>query len=292
MKKIKYIFGLMVAVAFSSTAFGQTTVADGDPGETDSIAVNSIALYKVDLDIVANTLYNNSGVIWAVPSPYTVAANLKQSDGSTALTSVTADGAYDQNIITFLAPSAATGSFALTAQEKSRPKAGTGCISATTTTKNIVVVNLPTATYGADSGSCALPTSLNVPVNFTGYGKYDVVFSVQAYNMSGTAVGSTVSRTQADLVSSRTSETTKLHYVTLLTDATGGTVFTDISTTGGYYEISITDLQDRISKKTLSYNWTSHSNEVANTNPDGALVYKFYVYPAPTTQPIQHVKNY
>jgi hypothetical protein len=288
MKSIKLLLAL-VGIAITASVSAQTYISDT---ENDTIAIGSQAKYKVSLyynDINPSALFNSSGVNWTFPTGYT-ASDFTQINGTSALTTGT-DGAYNQQEIVMKAKALATG-LTLTAQELSRPLSGTGCVSTSSTTKGIVVVALPTATYGADSGSCALPTSLNVPVNFTGYGKYDVVFSVQAYNMSGTAVGSTVSRTQADLVSSRTSETTKLHYVTLLTDATGGTVFTDISTTGGYYEISITDLQDRISKKTLSYNWTSHSNEVANTNPDGALVYKFYVYPAPTTQPIQHVKNY
>jgi hypothetical protein len=282
MKKMKYALGLVIAVAFSSTAFGQALTNDA---ENDTIALGSTAQYHVDLyfnDVAPNVLYNNSGVVWSVSGDAAFAMTDFTIDGTNALTTGT-DGAYNQQDI-YLNAKALSTSLVLNAQEMSRPLVGTGCLAANTTTRNIIIVTMPTATFGSDSGGCALPANLNIPVNFTGYGKYDVAFSIQAYDLSGIAQGAAVPLSSLQQYNSRVTDAAKLRYITL---ATG--TFVAVPAAGGYYDISMTNLQDRISQKTMSYAFGT--TEVANANPASGDVYRFYVYPQPVTQPVQHLQN-
>ena len=278
--KLSLIVGLGL-IAGSLTAQTYQTA----PFETDTVAVSSKAKYKVDLyynDVAPSPLFNASGVNWTFPAGY-AAADFKQIDGVTAL-STGADGAYNQKEIVMDLKSAAGTSLTLSAQEQSRPISGTGCPAANTTTRSIVVVALPTATFGIDSGGCALPATISLPVNFTGYGNYDIRFSVQAKDMLGANVGAAFNVDLTNIKNVRTTQSAKLVYVAVST-----ATFTALPA-GGYYVISMTNLQDRISKKSLNYAF--NTTQVANATPTSGDVYNFGVYPTPVTQPIQHIKNF
>jgi hypothetical protein len=232
------------------------------------------------LDITANAFFNNSGIVWTFPAGYT-AANFTQIDGASALTTG-ADLAYNQNEIVMTA-GAVTNGLILSAQEISRPLAGTGCLAANTTTRTIDIVAMPTATYAADSGGCAVPLTLQLPVNLTGYGNYDLQFTVQAYDMTNATVGTADVVNVTGIYNQRVRGT----HAVRVPVATGSF---DALPTGGYYVVTMTNLQDRVSKKTLSYAF--NTTNVANANADGADDYRFFVYPTPVTQPIQHIRNF
>jgi hypothetical protein len=279
---------VILLVAGTTGAFSQVYVTDL---ENDSVAVGSKARYKVNLyynDVVnLPAVFNASGVIWTFPAGY-VAGDFTQIDGVTALTTG-ADGAYNQQEIVMHAKAVASG-LVLQAQEHSRPIIGTGCIAGNTTTKTIDVVAMPTvASYGADSGGCALPANLLAPVNFTGYGKYDVTLHIAAFDLTNVAIGAPQNYNLIDQRDARVAEVATMHRLTI-PSATLNTVAGGAIPAGGcYFVISMTDLQDRISKKTLGY--VFGTTEVANANPDGANQYRYFVYPVPTTQPIQHIQN-
>ena len=255
------------------------------PFETDTVAVSSKAKYKVDLyynDVAPSVLFNPSGVNWSFPAGY-AAGDFTQLLGGALTTG--ADGAYDQKEIVMNLKSPAGTTLTLGAKELSRPISGTGCVDAGAgTTRSIVVVALPTATFGVDSGGCALPATISLPVNFTGYGNYDVRFSVQAKDMLGVNVGAAFNIDLTNIKNVRTTQTASRIYVAINTATFPALV------AGGYYVVSMTNLQDRISKKSLNYAF--NTTQVLNTTPTGADIYNYYVYPTPTTQPIQHVKNF
>jgi hypothetical protein len=278
--KISIVAGLaLVSFGLSAQTYKTT------PFETDTVAPGSKAKYKVDLyfnDIAPSPLFNASGVNWAFPAGYT-AADYTQINGSSALTTG-ADAAYDQKEIVMGIKSAAGTTLTLTAKEQSRPISGTGCADAGAgESRTIVVVALPTATFGADSGGCALPATISLPVNFTGYGNYDVRFAIQAKDMLGVNVGAAFDIDMTNIKNVRTTQTGSLVYVAVNT-----ATFPALAT-GGYYVITMSNLQDRISKKTLNYAF--NTTQVANATPTTGDVYNYYVYPTPTTQPIQHVNN-
>jgi hypothetical protein len=275
----------ITAIASLLMVSGLSTFAQYvNDAENDTIALGSQARYLVNLNITnANPLFNNSGIIWTFPTGYT-AANFTQIDGTSALT-LGADLAYDQNEIVMTALALTGGTpLTLSAQERSRPLVGVGCTAANTTTRDIVVVAMPTASYGADSGACSLPASLPLPVTLTGYGNYDIRFSVQAYDMTNAPVGAAVNVDLTSFYNARTSGSQSDARVPLSTAS-----FAALGS-GGYYVISMVNLQDRISKKTLNYAFNTVN--VANANPDAADEYRYYVYPTPTTQPIQHIRNF
>lgn len=276
MKTINRILATLALVSITSSMFAQTW----DATENDTITVGSKAQYHVNLSIRANAIFNNSGVIWTLPG----GGSFFQADGVTALPANAADGARTDTLIVFV-PSATGTGLTLTAQEKSRPLAGVGCTAAGTTSRDIVSIALPTATFNADSGSCALPASLSLPINFTGNGNYDIRLNVQAKNMAGTNVGAAVNIDLTSLLNARTTHTAKKIYIPVST-----ATFVALPAAGGYYVVSMTNMQDRISKKTMGYAF--NTTEVANATPAGVDVYNLYVYPAPTTQPIKHVRNY
>jgi hypothetical protein len=250
--------------------------------QTDTVAVSSKAKYKVDLNFnVATPILKVSGVNWTFPTGY-AAADFTQLGGGALTTGP--DLAYDQNEIVMGVKSPAGTSLTLSANEQSRPVSGTGCGASNTTTRSIVVVALPTATFGTDSGGCALPATISLPVNFTGYGNYDIRFSVQPKDMSGTNVGASFNVDLTNIKNVRTTQSAKLVYVAINT-----ATFPALAA-GGYYEISMVNLQDRISKKTLNYAF--NTTQVANATPTSGDVYNFGVYPTPVTQPIQHIKNF
>jgi hypothetical protein len=288
--KTKMFFRMMMASVLMlgvSNSYAQY----GDIAEPDTIAVGSHARYKVDLyfnDInPAPLVYNASGVNWTFPAGY-AAADFKQIDDVSALTTG-ADAAYDQKEIVMWSK-APLGIFTLSARELSRPiLAVPGCLSGAATTRTIQIVAMPSInSFGADSGGCATPATLQVPASVTGYGKYDVQLTVTGYNMLGVGIGAPQTVNLSPLVNSRCVQANvatrfAISNATLLL-ASGA-----IPAAGCYWVVAATNMQDRISKKHLGYAFPGTT--VANATPAGVDTYTFYNYVAPVTQPIQHIQN-
>ena len=147
--------------------------------------------------------------------------------------------------------------------------------------------------YGADSGSCGLPAvSLLVPAVFNGYGKYDVRLYVEAYDLSNVLVvgGAPQNVDLIGLVNVRTTEVGKAHRLTISFATLNAVDGAAPPAAGYYFKVTATNLQDRISRKHSKYSFNTIN--VANADPDGVgNDYRYYVYPTPTTQPIQHIQN-
>jgi len=282
------IIAIILGAGLSS--YAQSFVADG---LNDTVTTGSNARYMVARDPLVNTaLFNSSGFNWANTGGNTftlIGGGVVPATGGSG--AHTPDGSSDSNRVAMIITGAAGSSFNVTTQEVSRPKVGSGCVGAITS-QVVKVVALPVlASYGANNGSCAAPAPLEVPVKLTGYGKYDVTLNVKAFTLVGVAInpaaGVNLDLSLQDNV--QTTETARADSFAIpmatLTAANNATLPASC-----YFVITITDLQDRISEKTNGFNWLTHSNELANSQV-GVGSWKYYVYPTPTTQPIQHIQN-
>ncbi len=279
---------LVLVVAGSTSAFAQAYTLPAVAGEaTDTITIGSKAKYLVIRDVNVNTaLFLASGFNWANSSTFT----FEQTTGVALTSLIGTDAASDQNEVVMNA-AGPVGTYNVTAAEVSRPIIGTGCVG-NTQTLPVEIVGLPTmGAYGVDSGACAAPAVLGVPVVLTGAGKYDVRLHVIAYDLADVAIGAAQDLDLANERNVRTVEAAVNHRFNVplatLTAAAGGA----IPLAGCYFVITSTDLQDRFSKKNHNYNWVAHTGEIANADPDGADEYRYYVYPTPVTAPIQHIQN-
>lgn len=287
-KNFKKIAAVLFMAVWSVGAFAQPAyVTDA---ERDTVALGSKARYKTTLNLHAIAgVMADSRIIWTFPAGYTRVPDVFQIDGTTQLPAADGNGAYADTEIVIVTKAVASG-LSLTAAERSYPSIGVGCVDATPEAMTIDVVAMPTmGDYGADSGGCASPATLMVPATFSGYGKYDVRLNVAAYTLSGTGIGAAQNEDLTDQLNVRTSEAGGSHRLAIplatLQTAAGGA----IPAAGCYFVITATNLQDRISKKHLGY--VFNTTNVANANPDGAFDYRFFIYPVPITQPIQHIQN-
>jgi hypothetical protein len=287
LKKIALV-AMVFSAGLSSYAQVYTLPSVGQEG-TDTVAIGSKAKYIVTRDPAVNTvLFLASGFDWTNDGGFT----FEQTTGAALTSLIGSDASSDQNEVVMNA-AGPVGTYNVTAAERSRPITGTGCVDATPSTLPVEIVTMPVmGAYGADSGNCGTPVvSLLVPVVLTGYGKYDVTLSIAAFDLSNVAIGVVTALDLNDADNFRTKETARANRLTVpvatLTTAAGGA----IPAGGCYFVITATDLQDRISQKNHNYNWVAHTGEIANANPDGADDYRFYIYPVPATQPIQHIQN-
>ena len=292
MMNVKRMAAVMITAVFAAGAYAQVYTLPSVSGEgTDSVAIGSKAKYQVTRDPAVSTpLFNASGFWWTNNGGFT----FEQTNGS-PLTATggsgaqTPDGAYDQNEVV-MNVTGPVGSYQVTAAEQSRPITGSGCVDPTPEVLPVVVVNLPTMAFGADSGGCGAPASnLLVPATVTGYGKYDIRLHVAAYDLSANPIGTAQ---DVDITNHMNAYTTHANTPTRLTvtvaqlqAAAGGS----FPPAGCYFDISATNMQDRISKK--HHNYAFNVTEVTNNNPASGDTYRFYIYPVPTTQPIQHIQN-
>ncbi len=156
-----------------------------------------------------------------------------------------------------------------------------GCEDASTEDKDVFVLARPTvAIVGTEGGGCSTAplSSFEVPLNVTGLGDWDVIYTV-AYNGGAASAPATYRLT---LAAPAVTDLTVIAASTAprITAATEGLVFS-LGAGYGYYDVAITDISDRTSRKSLA----------ALTALGAATTYRVYVNPVPTTQPIQHIKN-
>ena len=195
-------------------------------------------------------------------SPAIVIQNL---DGS-ALTNTT-DNYYTTNQISVVFPSLGD----VTISTNVRYWTGTTdlCAAAVDADNTIRVIPRPTITWtaGEVAGCVAMPVT--IPVTVTGYKQFEVNYTITHY-------------TEFD--KSDTSPATTDAWVVL----TGNSLIFPAATfpATGIYDIKITNITDRISRKSLDMDLVKAQ---ATDLPTG--VYSVKIYPAPQTNPLLHIKN-
>ncbi len=157
-----------------------------------------------------------------------------------------------------------------------------GCEDATPEVKDIFVLARPTVAFvGTEGGGCATApgSSFNVPLTVTGLGNWDVTYTV-SYNGAAASGPATYTLTlaapavtDANVITESTSAR--------VTGATEGLSYTLPAAQFGYYDVTITNITDRISRKSM----------VPLTAAGAAGTFRIYVSPTPATSPIQHIRN-
>jgi hypothetical protein len=205
---------------------------------------------------------------------FSVALTIKSPNGASPLTEANS-GAYpkyyaEKEISVVMPASAQT--ITLTVNEWSMPKTGTGC-EGTDSTWNIVVVNRPTLLWPStkEVGGC-VATAVTIPLTLTGKSDWVVTYDILYTAYTSGAPQTTKLTNQSATVGS----------------AKSLTIASTVFDTPGKYEVKITNLSDRISRKSLDV-----INAVVGTDiPAAADTYVVHVYPTPKTQILEHVRNF
>lgn len=195
--------------------------------------------------------------------------------------------------VTWAAPAVVGTQYVIRATEHSNPLGAAnfafGCADLTPEVKNVFVLARPTAAFvGATGGGCGVaPGSIYyVPLTITGLGDWDVTYTV-SYNGGAASAPATYTLTVADPIAGVTDVNVVAQSVLARTAAgtptaaTDGLAYTLPAAQYGYYDITITDITDRIARKSLD----------ALAASGAAGTFRIYVNPTPETAPIQHLQN-
>lgn len=268
---------VLVAMSFFSTINAQITgnttlgfVANAT-GTIDTVTVGSVMPYRVTGDINFHALrlqgiFDFSNFNWSVTGAAS-GYQLRNNTGNTGTTPAAKDTVISVNWVE-------TGTYHVLTTEVPVPATGMPAISCTATANDlqVLVVNRPTAAWPSTVlGGCNVAgTNVALPVNVTGTGKFDITYKVTYTNLSGETTDFIASKTET--VGTYQGNQTQVNLPALSIPAA----------TYGTYTVIIENLSDRISRK----------SGVPTLNTDiPATNLKVYSYPAPTTQPIQHIKN-
>jgi hypothetical protein len=147
----------------------------------------------------------------------------------------------------------------------------------------IQVLDRPTIKwYGTTTigGGCNVKgTTVDIPVDLTGIGEWEITYDVTYTDMNNaTQTVGTVTGTDKTVNYGNAHDKSGLSNQNVLSIAIPASGIG----TYGKYEIKVTAVSDRISRK---------SGIESEDSDIPAKVYTVYSYPAPTTQPIQHIKN-
>ena len=261
------------------TAAHWTEFTDPPDGESiDSVTVGSRMPYRVDaqtpipgLDYEYKWLFSTSPAL-TIQSLSLTPSNLTQSTVD-AVTDY-----YSENEISVVMPST-PGLINITTNVRALIGGGTVALPCTglDVIKDIRVLPRPTIQWVTPPDSiiecapnlAAIP-NVTIPVTLSGNREFEVAYTITHY--AGYISGGTVTSTTSG-------------YKVLTgnsVDLIGGTDLT----AHGLYEITITNITDRISRKSLDMSL------VASQSTDlPAAPYKVYIYPAPVTNPLQHIRN-
>lgn len=321
MRKISKLLSVVALTAISVSMFAQNYPAKVNTTATSTtseyVTVGSQLPYYVTPDATIDGLItlgamNNSNFKWIITTNADVAipaasANMKAADGSAALGAGGAADYYTNNEVTISwltgQTPAQANPYKIKVTEHSIPATGVfadGC-DGNTQTRFVHVLPVPTIGVNSTTASIACGTTPGagifyyVPLKLTGIGPWDVTYSVTyngaAYAAGGTTatVGTTQSITDDDNGTSDvyTLATTQS---TLNAQVAGNTAGIPLLINGGgansgygSYVVTITDVKDKISKKSLT-----SINGTVNIGEDKITV---YVIPTPNTGAVQHVAN-
>jgi len=301
---------LFTVVGMSLSAQNVATPTAGaanvETGTSDYVTIGSRVPYFVPTDPIIQAM-TTAGTMkqsifkWLVTDATNTNVpgfSVLKYDGSGAAASydnfrtVTAGTGYYDNEMSILwdAPTYTVGTqYIVKVSEKSVTLSSTvaGCDALNTITNNVYVLARPTVSFPVtEGGGCTVTpgSAYYVPLTVNGLGNWTVTYTVSynggaasapaTYNLSGGPVATTDATVIADAAA------TKLQAGTP-TGGTAGLLYNLPAAQYGYYDIAITDIQDRISKKA--------QNTLAASAAVGT--FRIYVNPVPVTQPINHIKN-
>ena len=281
---IKTALFAVASVVLSATAWAQPTlpadyVTFQKAGESiDTVTVGSRMAYKVDGDPTINALVT-AGKMAASEYKWVFSnsAAVLKTDGTTPATasSIAGHTGYfkdkEINVKMPTTPQALT----LTINEWSMLLGGTAGCEGTDSVANIQVVNRPTIGWNGtpETGGCSV-ADVPISVSLTGYGQWQVSYTISFVKHDGTGSVAPVVFTNVPL--GATGKKAGNYSLTIPS--------TDLVNGEGVYTVTVTNLNDRISRKSLD-----PIASVASDLPTGT--YKINVYPTPKTKKLQHVKN-
>jgi len=302
------ILGTMTAVALhaQNVATPSAGAANVESGTSDYVTIGSRVPYYVQTDPVIQAM-TDAGTMkqsifrWFVTTAADVTIpgiGILKYDGTAAtqydaFRNVQAGTGYYDNEISIVWSTgqgfAAGTQYKVKVAEKSVTLSSTiqGCEDATPEELNVFVLARPTVAFdGTEGGGCGINpgTDFYVPLTVTGLGNWEVTYTV-SYN--GGAAGAPQTYTLNLAAPAVTDATVIAESTTPRTAAgtpTSGTDGLRVSLPAGqygYYDVTITNITDRISRK----------SQDALAAQGAAGSYRIYVVPTPTTSPIQHLKN-
>lgn len=281
----KSIF-LIVAVLFSANLLAQPTLPDDYVSfqkageEVDTVTVGSKMAYRVDGDPVIQSLItagvmNPSEFKWEFSTSLTMTkpngSALTNGDDQTGYPNY-----YTDKEIYVIMPTT-VGGITLTVNERSMPKNGIGC-EGSDSTANILVINRPTMAWPGitEIGSCGVD-DIEIDLTLTGYSDWVVTYDVY-FTASINGTRTRIHQDETATVGSNK----KITVAESLFNQVDG----QSKPVAGTYEIVVTNLTDRISRKSIDQ--TLIASQAGDIPTDA---FKVYVYPAPASKKLQHVKN-
>jgi hypothetical protein len=278
-----------------TTTAGATAIETDADEATDFVTIGSRMPYEVTRDATISALVTaNPGVFspsvfrWAVAGAATGALEQQAGGGLTAAPAPDAATHVTQNQVAV--HWTGLGAATISVYEKSQNLVSLpACEDATAEDLNVRVVALPTLSFIEKSGviydnimgGCSVDgTGIAIPVSTTGTDLWGMTFHVRHYTLAGAAI-------PADDVDSTTAS---LGAKDLFTDGFANldsfTMYTlNIPAASyGYYDITVTSVTDRISRKSL--------NTPAQDpgTPTGATL-RVWSLPTPVTSPVRHKTN-
>jgi hypothetical protein len=278
--------------------------ADYDAANSDYVTIGSRMPYFVTADPAIITLQGTSEMAQSQ-----FRWRFFESDGTTPMTTApavlnwngtgaTAGGAATYYVaneisVTWGAPSsaAALGHYVVEATEHGIPYGGVfadGCDDPTPSVRDIFVIDRPTIDVSATAyKACGFNLGTDhfyVPVTATGVGSWDITYSLQI-NAGAATTGLTDNIGTAETYADGTILTNP-QIDRNLTGTPGATTDgIDITpTVYGKYTVTVTNVTDRISRKSLTA-IASQAGDLPATS------YVFYIVPTPNTGAIQHRNN-
>ncbi len=282
-------FALLSASLWAQPNYVEFSAA-GTPESIDTVTIGSRMPYKMDGDPAVQKLVSQSKLApsefkWVfkpvlTSNPDLTVLNIGGTNNATAAGSSTDDYFMDKEISVKMT---ALGAYKLTINEQMMLTATKPGCPGTDSVANILVVDKPKLawTTKVEDALCD-PEDINVPLDLTGFGLWEVSYTISyiAHGATGSpSVIKTITNTQ---VGKNSSKAGSYDLKVLGTDINNGQ-----ADKSGVYTITITNLTDRISRKSLD-----PIAAVAGTDiPNATSVYTINVYPAPKTKKLQHVRN-
>jgi hypothetical protein len=190
------------------------------------------------------------------------------------VTAGSSEGFYAENEISVEMPSE-PGELTVSTNVQSVVGGTVLCAPGEDVTYNIQVVPAPTLEWDGNSPLllCVSNLSSEIPVGIqlTGYRQWMLDYKIVKYNLDGSDLEDFTPIAIEDVV---IGENTNINKTS--TFAIDGSNFLP-----GKYSVTITKLTDRISRKSLDF--------VDGNYPESS--FDIMVYPAPTTKPLQHIRN-
>lgn len=306
-KKLLSFIGVLTLTAMSLSAQNVATPTAGasnmDGTTSDYVTIGSRVPYFVqpDASIQAMTTagtMKESIFQWLITDntgTNVTGFNILKYDGSGTATQYdnfrttsTTSGFYDNEMsVSWATPTYSAGTkYEVKVTEKSVTKSSTieGCLSGTQSVRDVYVLAQPTVAFaGTEGGGCGTSagSSFYVPLTITGLGSWQVTYTV-AYNGGAESSPATYTLTAADPIASITDANVIAQSTSSRSTTSNDGLKIDLPASQyGYYDVKITNITDRISRKSLDV--------LAASSAAGS--YRIYVNPAPVTSPIQHVKN-